>query len=231
VYPPGAEHPVLYQQVGTPVHTPTSPPSTMTPPGSPNVVQSSGAAASSFPASPGVNARQSSGKPAQPSGLPASGGPSSPSDGTRSRSAPGSPGQAEAPEAPPGAQPVHTTASGRTWWGANVFKAVTGPIGSGMSELSGKFRRKAEGSAMPSGGSSRPVDDGMDAPPSSPGAGTPGDRAPHSPPSAASPRSGTLLEKDTSGSVVDYGKDETEIQEPPPVIQRSPRADRRQILV
>jgi len=237
VYPPGAEHPVLYQQVGTPVHTPTSPPSTMTPPGSPNVVQSSGAAAAAaaFPASPAFSARPSSGKPGQPSGPPASGGQSSPSDGTRSRSAPGSPAQWVPPEAPPGAQEVHTTASGRTWWGANMFKAVTGPIGSGMSEISGKFRRK-EGSAMPSGGSSaKPLDgtDGMDLPPS-PGLGNSGERAPHSP-SSASPRGGTLLERDTDGIVAEFGKDEAERSEPPtpaaPVVQRSPRADRRQILV
>merc|ERR1740121_3237582 len=39
VYPPGAEHPVLYQQVGSPAQTPTSPPSTNTPPVSPHAVQ------------------------------------------------------------------------------------------------------------------------------------------------------------------------------------------------
>lgn len=236
VYPPGAEHPVLYQQVGTPVHTPTSPPSTITPPGSPNVVQSQAAAASGFPVSPavGFNTRTPSGKPLSVA-PPASGAPSSPSDGTRSRpSAPQSPLQGELPEAPPGASPVHQTASGRTWWGSTAFKAVTGPIGSGMSELSGRFRRR-EGSGMPAGGpSAKPLEggDGVDLPPSPTGfVDLP--RSP-SPVSAGSPRSSTLLEKDAAGIVAEFDK-EPDFSKPStpaaPVVQRSPRADRRQILV
>lgn len=132
VFPPGAEHPVLYQQVVTPVHTPTSPPSTVSPPGSPNIIQTD------------VNARGSSSRPAA---LSTSSGPSSPSEGTHAgRSAPGSPNQ----DVLPGFNEVHPADSGRKgWWGSNLMQAVTGPLGSGMSGVSNAFRTKGQRSASP----------------------------------------------------------------------------------
>lgn len=226
VFPPGAEHPVLYQQVGTPVNTPTSPPSTVTPPMSPNLQPHPNGLE-------GFNARIANSKLAAV-GPPPSSGPPSPRTTAPSRSGPGSPGSLQ--EAPPGAAEARATDSAQTsWWGGQAFQAVTGPIGSGMSALSSKFRRPT------------PFDTG------SMGSGPPGtvlstitdDAPPHSPhASGRSFDSGTSLDTTRLGSPTQRGqspsgrsnspggrKDPEEKEAPIAPAPKRPLAERRQILI
>jgi len=226
VFPPGAEHPVLYQQVGTPVNTPTSQPSTVTPPMSPNLQQPHPNGLEGF------NARITNSKLAAV-GPPPSSGPSSPGTTAPGRSAPGSPGSLK--EAPPGAAEVRATDSAQmSWWGGQAFQAVTGPIGSGMSGLSSRFRKKT------------PFDTG------SMGSGPPGtvlstitdDAPPHSPhASVRSFDSGTPLGsahlgtptqrvQSPSGSSNPGGRKDPEEKEAPIApAPKPPPGERRQILI
>lgn len=126
VYPPGAEHPVLYQQVGSPAHTPTSPLSASTPPVSPHAVQLTGApqrVAMSPVREPTSNGSQASTPPGRAAGV------NPPQQGWFSSQA------------------------------VAAFKAVTGPIGSGLSDLSERLGSARSGPKSPRGGpSSRPGD-------------------------------------------------------------------------